>query len=92
MCGVRCYVVLLLLLLREKGAHRGVEQVAALEEVELEDEEVAHDFTAELLDEVASCLCGAACGVKKSAHCIFPIGQSLTTNHRSRPEKKPYER
>ena len=51
---------LLLLLLREKGAHGGVEQAAALEEVELEDEEVAHDYAAELLDEVAGCLCGAA--------------------------------
>lgn len=54
--------ILLLLLLREKGAHGGVEKVAALEEVELEDEEISHDFSAEFLDEVTSCLCGAAWG------------------------------
>lgn len=44
----------LLLILGEESLDWGVEDVAALEEVELEDEKVASDDTAELLNEVAS--------------------------------------
>jgi hypothetical protein len=41
-----------------------VELVAALEEVELEDEYVAHERAAELLDKRACCCCGATCVVR----------------------------
>lgn len=43
----------LLLLAREQGVNRRVELVAALEEIEFEDENVLHDLAAELLDEGA---------------------------------------
>lgn len=50
-----------LLLAVEERVDGGVELVAALEEVELEDEDVAQERAAELLDEGACCCSGAAC-------------------------------
>lgn len=48
----------LLLLARKQSVDRCVELVAALEEVELEDEDVLDDLATELLDECASSGCG----------------------------------
>lgn len=53
----------LLLLAGEQRVHGGVELVAALEEVEFEDEDVAHDGAAEFLDEGAGCCSRTACNV-----------------------------
>lgn len=50
----------LLLLAGEQSVDGGVELVAALEEVELEDEDVFNDLAAELLDEGTRSRCGAA--------------------------------
>lgn len=50
----------LLLLAGEQSVDGGVELVAALEEVELEDEDVFDDLAAELLDEGTRSRCGAA--------------------------------
>ena len=36
-----------------------VEEIATLEEIEFEDEEIARNNTTELLDEITSCLCGS---------------------------------
>lgn len=52
---------LLLILLGQESADWGVQEVASLEEVELEDEKVSSDDTAELLDEVTCGLCGTTC-------------------------------
>jgi hypothetical protein len=49
----------LLVLLREEGVDGCVEEVATLEEIEFEDEEIARNNTTELLDEITSCLCGS---------------------------------
>jgi hypothetical protein len=51
---------LLLLLAGEQGVDGRVELVAALEEVELEHEDVARDGGAEFLHERAGCGCRAA--------------------------------
>lgn len=50
----------LLLLAGKQSVDGGVELVAALEEVELEDEDVFEDLAAELLDEGTRSRCGAA--------------------------------
>lgn len=51
----------LLLLAGKQRVDRGIELVPALEEIEFEDENVANDVAAELLDERAGCRCGTAC-------------------------------
>jgi hypothetical protein len=56
-------VVRLLLLASKQGVDGRIELVAALEEVELEDEDVLEDLSAELLDERTSRSCGATCGL-----------------------------
>lgn len=53
-CGVEFLLLELLLLAGEQGVYRGVELVTALQEVELEDEDVADDLSAELGDELTS--------------------------------------
>lgn len=45
----------------EQGNDRGVELVSSVQELELHEEEVAHDFTTDLLDEVSTSNCGATC-------------------------------
>ena len=50
----------LLLLAGKQSVDGGVELVAALEEVELEDEDVFNDLAAERLDEGTRSRCGAA--------------------------------
>lgn len=63
MC-IRMHLLLkLLLLARKERVHRRVELVAALEEIEFQDENVAHDGAAELLHKRSSRGCRAACGV-----------------------------
>jgi len=52
----------LFLLPREQGVDGRVELVTALEEIELEDEDVFEDLATELLDEGARCSCRATCG------------------------------
>ena len=47
----------LFLLARQQRVHGRVELIAALEKVELEDENVAHDGAAELLHERTGCGC-----------------------------------
>jgi hypothetical protein len=49
----------LLLLASKQGVDGRAELLAALEEIELEDENVLEDLSTELLDERASCRCGA---------------------------------
>lgn len=52
--GIRVIIVvmtLFLLLAGEKSVDWGIELVAALEEIELEDEDVTEEGSAELLDE-----------------------------------------
>lgn len=61
----------LLLLAREQRVHGRIELVAALEEIEFEDEDVALDGAAELLDEGAGCSCGAACDTSGLACCCM---------------------
>jgi hypothetical protein len=64
MCnGKRALLLHLLLLAGEQGVDGCVELVAALEEVELEHEDVAGDGGAELLHERAGCGCRAACNL-----------------------------
>lgn len=45
------------ILAAEQGNDRGVELVSAVQELELHEEEVAHDFTTDLLDEVSTSNC-----------------------------------
>ena len=52
---------LLLLLLGEKSADWGVQEIASLEEVELEDEQVAGNNTTKLGNKVASSLSRSTC-------------------------------
>ena len=58
-----------LLLAVEQRVDGRVELVAALEEIEFEDEDVAKQGAAELLDEGSSCLSGATCiAVSRNHH------------------------
>jgi hypothetical protein len=43
----------------EQGNDRGVELVSSVQELELHEEEVSHNVTTDLLDEVSSSHCGA---------------------------------
>ena len=52
-----------LLLATEEGVNGSVELVSSLEEVELHHEDETEQVAAELLDEVAGCLCCAACSL-----------------------------
>jgi hypothetical protein len=45
----------------EQSNDRGIELVSSVQELELHEEEVAHDLTTNLLDEVSTCNCGATC-------------------------------
>jgi hypothetical protein len=45
----------------EKSVDRRFELIAALEKVDFENEEVAHQISAEFFDKIASCLCRPAC-------------------------------
>jgi hypothetical protein len=56
----------LLLLAREQGVDGCVELVAALEKVELEDEDVARNGAAKFLHECAGCRCRATCGLESA--------------------------
>lgn len=47
---------LLLLLLSEKSANWGVQEITSLEEIELKDEKVSSDNTTKLGDEITSSL------------------------------------
>lgn len=60
-CVVILFAAKLLLLARKQRVHGRVELIAALEEVEFEDENVLCDLAAELLDEGTSRGSGATC-------------------------------
>jgi hypothetical protein len=85
MCVEWALLLHLLLLACEQGVDGCVELVAALEEVELEDEDVARDGAAEFLHECAGCRCRAACSMESAsctAHCLrvyLPVAMMSST-------------
>ena len=59
--GILVVAAKLLLLARKQSVDGRIELVAALEEVQLQDENVLEDLAAELLDERTGCRRGATC-------------------------------
>jgi hypothetical protein len=66
-----------------------IKLVTALEEVELEDEDVAHERAAKLLDERACCCCGATCVVSLAMSSV--TGGRCSAAHTSRDDVVDHE-